>query len=112
MKDTKYTCRGTRIVVSTSTFHFMEVPTISTPFFTTSNRVFEIRAIGRMHELPLIATCVTLRTLRPEDSRAERHASAFHHIFHSKTHVSGRLGMYGCKPPRHAHNWVIEGKQP
>ena len=37
---------GTRIVVSTSTFHFIEVPTISTPFFTTSNRVFEIRSIG------------------------------------------------------------------
>ena len=46
MKDTKYTCGGNRIVVSTSTFHFMEVPTISTPFFTTSNRVFEIRSIG------------------------------------------------------------------
>ena len=46
MKDTKCTCGGTRIVVSTSTFHFMEVPTISTPFFTNSNRVFEIRSIG------------------------------------------------------------------
>ena len=35
MKDTAYNCEGTRIVVcsnSTSTFHFLVVPTISTSF--------------------------------------------------------------------------------
>ena len=31
MKETKYNCGGTRIVVGTSTLHFMVVPTISTP---------------------------------------------------------------------------------